>query len=239
MSQQASFYYHIDTDGNYWFPLFPTEEEAIAFSGLSVDDGGFGQNDPSAHPHPEFDGNTWYMPNPMASDINELGSLHGEPSSDALLEILDGAQNITSFDAGNINDDLSDDIVDSTPGEGSGNISDGEEDDEHSTLDEGTAGTQGNFYQLQPGETMGFASLGSTALKSNTSDNQLLMGSAEGDFIYSWAGDNNVLFGQDGEDVFQVRSDATQAITLNAGDIPEIIAVSGVSTHSFAADLWA
>ena len=83
---------------------------------------------------------------------------------------------------------------------------------------------------------MGFASLGSTALKSNTSDNQLLMGSAEGDFIYSWAGDNNVLFGQDGEDVFQVRSDATQAITLNAGDIPEIIAVSGVSTHSFAAD---
>ena len=64
MSQQASFYYHIDTDGNYWFPLFPDAETASF-----VDGDLYGAATPGAHEH-QFNGATWYMPNTMASAEN-------------------------------------------------------------------------------------------------------------------------------------------------------------------------
>jgi hypothetical protein len=231
MSQQASFYYHIDADGNYWFPLFPTEEEAIAFSGLSVDVGGFGQSDPSAHSHTEFDGNTWYMPNPMASaDNGFVGSVHALTLDDASAQGLvdDGAVNITSFSTANAGDD-----ADSSGGSAGGTTG-GDEAASDSTIDNGT---EGYVYQLQPGDTQVNAPEDrSAALKSNTSDGQLLFGGDEDDFLYSYAGDNNVLNGLGGEDVFQVRSDSNQAISLNSDNTPEIIAISGVSSHIFSID---
>jgi hypothetical protein len=63
MSQQVSFYYHIDANGNYWFPLFPTEEEATA-----ADLDRYSATNPGAHFH-EFDGNVWWMPDTMAAGI--------------------------------------------------------------------------------------------------------------------------------------------------------------------------
>ena len=99
MSQQASYYYHIDTDGNYWFPLFPDAETAISADGTI-----YGSTTPGAHEH-EFGGAIWYMPNTMASADNDfIGSFHAANLSadDVTVITEDGAVNITtfSFDSG-------------------------------------------------------------------------------------------------------------------------------------------
>ena len=65
MSQQASYYYHIDAEGIIGFRYFLTATASF------VDGDLYGSSNPGAHEH-EFGGSIWYMPNTMASADNDF-----------------------------------------------------------------------------------------------------------------------------------------------------------------------
>ena len=117
MSQQASFYYHIDADGNYWFPLFPD-----AATASFVDGDLYGSSNPGAHEH-QFGGSTWYMPNTMASADNDfIGGFHAVTLDEIAVQDLanDGAANITSFSFDSGGDGGSSEVPIDNPDNGSG-----------------------------------------------------------------------------------------------------------------------
>ena len=93
-SSEASFYYHIDANGNYWFPLFQDLNEAIAVDQLL-----YGSSSPGAHTH-VFDGNTWYMPDTMGI-VGGDGSFHEVAlSNEGIQGLLDAGGASTSVFGG-------------------------------------------------------------------------------------------------------------------------------------------
>lgn len=102
----ASFYYHIDANGNYWFPLFQDLNTAIA-----VDQINYGSSSPGAHTH-VFDGNTWYMPDTMGV-VGGDGSFHEVPlSNEGIQNLINaGGANISVFGGEETGNSSADDLI--------------------------------------------------------------------------------------------------------------------------------
>ena len=107
----------------------------------------------------------------------------------------------------------------------------------------GDAGTGGDFgapsydskYELQPDEAGYTGTDGVDAIKFGIGDNQLVNGGAGDDFIYSYSGTGDVLVGSSGNDVLQVRT-LREVIEVAAGEFPEVVVTSAVTTHSYGND---
>ena len=76
---------------------------------------------------------------------------------------------------------------------------------------------------------------GADAIKFGIGDNQLVNGGAGDDFIYSYSGTGDVLVGSSGNDVLQVRT-LREVIEVAAGEFPEVVVTSAVTTHSYGND---